>query len=146
MGLGSRIKLCLDAKNWTQADLVKAVPGLDRANLSSLIRRDAKRSGFASQIAVALGCRLEWLLDGSGLQWLDEPTNFQLNQDDNYHLATSSAAYHAKLLAMFDELPRSEQQNVLSYIEARKQVCEQLFQDILKMRGVEVVPIRGTKV
>jgi hypothetical protein len=40
---------------------------------------------------------------------------------------------------MFDELPPSEQQNVLSYVEMRQQACEQLFQDILKVRGVKVV-------
>lgn len=145
MNLGSRIKLCLDAKNWTQADLVKAVPGLDRANLSALIRRDAKRSGFASQIAMALGCRLEWLLTGTGMQWLEGSINDQLNQGDNSSLSEPNASYHAKLLAMFDELPQSEQQNILSYIEVRKQACEQLFQDILKMRGVEVVPTRRSK-
>jgi hypothetical protein len=145
MNLGSRIKLCLDAKNWTQADLVKAVPGLDRANLSALIRRDAKRSGFASQIAVALGCRLEWLLAGMGNQWADELISIELQQDDTNVLAEPKASYHAKLLAMFDELPQSEQQKVLSYVEVRKQACEQLFQDLLKMRGVEVVPTRRSK-
>lgn len=145
MGLGSRIKLCLDAKNWTQADLVKAVPGLDRANLSALIRRDAKRSGFAPQIAMALGCRLEWLLAGSGLQWLEQTANIESNQCDNDNSAKPVADYRAKLLAMFDELPRSEQQNVLSYIEVRKQACDRLFEDILKLRGVEAVPVRKVK-
>ena len=145
MNLGLRIKLCLEAKNWTQADLVKAVPGLDRANLSALIRRDAKRSGFAFQIAIALGCRLEWLLTGKGIQWSEELNAVKLKQDDNSSLAEPEASYHAKLLAMFDELPQSEQQNVLNYVELRKQACEQLFQDLLKMRGVEIVPTRRSK-
>jgi hypothetical protein len=145
MNLGLRIKLCLDAKNWTQADLVKAVPGLDRANLSALIRRDAKRSGFASQIAIALGCNLEWLVSGTGGQWLEYSSNVELNRLDNGSVAEPEADYHAKLLVMFDELPQSEQQNVLNYIEVRKQACEQLFQDLLKMRGVEVVPTRRSR-
>lgn len=138
MNLGSRIKLCLDAKNWSQADLVKAVPGLERANLSALIRRDAKRSTFASQIAIVFGCRVEWLLTGTGAQWLEEPI-IELEQGKSDRLGEPMAHYHSKLLAMFDELPPSEQQNVLSYVEMRQQACEQLFQDILKVRGVKVV-------
>lgn len=143
MSLGLRIKLCLDAKNWSQADLVKAVSGLDRANLSALIRRDAKRSAFASQIATALGCRLEWLLAGTGEQWIEELSNPQLNEDNS--LTEPMVSYHARLLAMFDELPPSEQENVLNYVEGRRQTCEQLFQDILKIRGIQIVPTRGSK-
>ncbi len=145
MNLGGRIKLCLDAKGWTQADLVKSVDGLDRANLSALIRRDAKRSAFAFQIATVLGCRLEWLLSGTGPQWVDESANVKSIQAVSNGFAEPKIDGHAKLLALFNELPYGEQQNVLSYVEVRKQACDQLFQDILKLRGVEIVPARGAK-
>jgi hypothetical protein len=145
MNLGGRIKLCLDAKCWTQADLVKSVDGLDRANLSALIRRDAKRSAFAFQIATVLGCRLEWLLSGAGAQWVSESANYQLNQSVSDGMGEPKIDSHAKLLALFNELPYGEQQNVLSYVEVRKQACDQLFQDILKLRGVDIVPMRRAK-
>jgi hypothetical protein len=145
MNLGGRIKLCLDAKGWNQADLVKSVDGLDRANLSALIRRDAKRSAFAFQIATVLGCRLEWLLSGTGSQWGDDLANAKLIQGVSDVFTEPKMDGHAKLLALFNELPYGEQQNVLSYVEVRKRACDQLFQDILKLRGVEIVPARGAK-
>ena len=69
MGLGARIQLCLTAKGWTQSDLLRAVPALERATLSAIIRRDAKRSMYAIAIAEALGCGVEWLMTGEGMQW-----------------------------------------------------------------------------
>lgn len=55
MALGKRIKHRLDELGWERKDLLARVPNLSPAALSSLIRRDSKRSEFDLAIADALG-------------------------------------------------------------------------------------------
>ncbi len=55
MALGKRIKHRLDELGWERKDLLAKVPNLSPAALSSLIRRDSKRSEFDLAIADALG-------------------------------------------------------------------------------------------
>ena len=140
MGLGSRIQQCLDAKDWSQSDLLKVVPGLERANLSAIIRRDARRSSFAVLIAKGLGCELDWLINGTGQQWSSSGIK------EIEALYSSSSADHQLpeiqqqlVLKLFNQLPRHEKQLVLQFIEERIGVCEQMLTDMLNIKGLDVV-------
>ena len=140
MGLGSRIQQCLEAKNWSQSDLLRVVPGLERANLSAIIRRDAQRSSYASLIAKGLGCEADWLMTGTGQQWSGsgiketEPAYDAINPD--HHQAVSQQQL---LLKLFNQLPRHEKKLVLEFIEQRISVCEQILTDMLSIKGLDVV-------
>ncbi len=141
MGLGSRIQLCLEARRWSQSDLVRNVAGLDRSNLSALIRRDAKRSAYAGEIARVLGCEPSWLLTGEGKQWRNEMIE---EADGHYSLADadkppSDDCLLQRLLALFNQLPSHEKQSVVDHAEQRLQVCEQVLQDMLLIKGLQVV-------
>lgn len=70
MAMGKRIKQCLDDLGWKPSDLLDRVPELSPQSLSALTTRDSKTSTFAGKIANALGVRLDWLLFGSGDQWV----------------------------------------------------------------------------
>lgn len=84
MNLGGRISQRLDELGWKQVDLVDRVPGLDAATLSALIKRDSRRSNWATQIAAALNVSVEYLLTGehpsgastTGRPTVGKPSNF----------------------------------------------------------------------
>ena len=137
MGLGSRIQQCLDAKHWSQSDLLKLVPGLERANLSAIIRRDAQRSSFAALIAKGLGCNLNWLLSGTGPQWEDAG----IKEVEALYVSDhqQSEVQQERVLKLFNQLPRHEKQLVLQFIEQRIGVCEQMLADMLNIKGLDVV-------
>lgn len=140
MGLGSRIQQCLEAKGWSQSDLLRVVPGLDRANLSAIIRRDAQRSSYAGLIAKGLGCEEDWLMSGKGQQWsgavIKEITApYDAIQPDNQPVTNQQQL----LLERFNQLPRHEKKLVLEFIEQRIRVCEQMLTDMLSIKGLDVV-------
>lgn len=66
MNMGKRIELRLRELGWQQVDLLRRVPDMGAGTLSATIKRDAKKSDFAGEIAKALGVRLEWLQTGQG--------------------------------------------------------------------------------
>lgn len=140
MGLGFRIQKCLTEKNWSQSDLLKRVPGLERANLSAIIRRDAERSSFALAIARGLGCESKWLLDGSGAQW---PTDSIREQSSVYQSSgdefNTSIDQEQHCLDLFRQLPAPEKQRVLMFMQERIGFCEQLMNDMLMLKGLDVV-------
>ena len=137
MALGARIQLCLTAKGWTQANLLRAVPGLERATLSAIIRRDANRSMYALAIADALGCRLEWLMTGEGIQWKHELVR---ETDSLYGVVSSDEQdVEQQLLLLFRQLPFNEKLNVTQFTQQRLKVYEQLLADWLNQRGLTVV-------
>ena len=140
MGLGSRIQQCLEAKQWSQSDLLKVVPGLERANLSAIIRRDAQRSSFAALIAKGLGCEFDWLVTGMGQQWIAHA----VKESHPPYASGSSDSQQAEVqqqqvLTLFNQLPRHEKQLVLQFIEQRIGVCEQMLTDMLNIKGLDVV-------
>lgn len=139
MGLGSRIQQCLDARNWSQSDLLKVVPGLERANLSAIIRRDAQRSSFAALIAKGLGCELDWLINGTGQQWSGTGIKEIEAIYESVDTDKRSENQQQLLVKLFNQLPRHEQKLVLQFIEQRIGVCEQMLTDMLNIRGLDVV-------
>lgn len=139
MGLGSRIQQCLDARNWSQSDLLKVVPGLERANLSAIIRRDAQRSSFAALIAKGLGCELDWLIYGTGQQWSGTGIKEIEAIYESVDTGKRSENQQQLLVKLFNQLPRHEQKLVLQFIEQRIGVCEQMLTDMLNIRGLDVV-------
>lgn len=140
MGLGSRIQECLETKNWSQSDLLKVVPGLERSNLSAIIRRDAQRSSFAVLIAKGLGCEVDWLINGTGRQW---PSSELQELKAVYSLSQNTLqtpdVQQQLVIKLFNQLPRHEKQVVLQFIEQRIGVCEQMLTDMLDIKGLEVV-------
>jgi len=140
MGLGSRIQLCLDARGWSQSDLLRMVAGLERSNLSALIRRDAKRSAYGAEIAKALGCEHNWLLTGQGRQWGESVVQ---EADGHYSVPDKQGSddyLQQRLLIAFNQLPSNEKQNIVNYAEERLLICEQVLQDMLLIKGLQVVP------
>ncbi|MEY2700754.1 MAG: hypothetical protein RIQ52_1509 [Pseudomonadota bacterium] len=132
MNLGGRIKQMLDEKGWTQSELLRRVPDLDRANLSALIVRDAKRSRFSGGIARALGCSRFWLETGKGLPHEIEGGEFQ--PEDG--AMSDDPALLKRLNLLFCQLPQSEQLRVIKFLEQRKALCDQLLEELLSARGV----------
>jgi transcriptional regulator with XRE-family HTH domain len=65
--LGRRIRLVLNEKGMSQAELARMV-GAKQQTIAYLVREDqpATSSRYTAQIAQALGVNLEWLADGSG--------------------------------------------------------------------------------
>lgn len=140
MNLGGRIKQMLDEKGWTQSELLRRVPDLDRANLSALIVRDAKRSRFSGGIARALGCSRLWLETGRGL-----PQDFHGGgmHDAEDGITSDDPAILKRLNLLFVQLPQSEQLRILRFLEQRKALCDQLLEELLSVRGVELAGLQS---
>lgn len=65
MALGLRVKEAREYRGLTQGDLADLV-GWSQQALSTLEKRDSKKSAYASQIAEALDININWLMDGNG--------------------------------------------------------------------------------
>lgn len=65
MALGLRVKEAREYRGMTQGDLADSI-GWTQQALSTLEKRDSKKSAYSSQIAKALNVDINWLMDGAG--------------------------------------------------------------------------------
>lgn len=73
MALGSRVKQAREYRGLTQGDLATAI-GWTQQALSTLEKRDSKKSAYTSQIAKALNVDIDWLMGGVG-SMVPQPKN-----------------------------------------------------------------------
>ncbi len=65
MALGFRVKEAREHRGLTQGELADAIDWSQQA-LSTLEKRDSKKSAYSSQIAEALDININWLMNGNG--------------------------------------------------------------------------------
>ncbi|MCH1781752.1 XRE family transcriptional regulator [Psychrobacter glaciei] len=73
MALGSRVKEAREHRGLTQGELADKI-GWSQQALSTLEKRDSKKSAYASPIAKALDIDIDWLMSGTG-EMLIKPEN-----------------------------------------------------------------------
>jgi len=107
MALGARVRQAREARGLNQTELAEAINWTPQA-LSTLERRDSKKSERAGDLANFLRVNLSWLLNGSGKSGLEG-----VDEDDNEMVITGtldSWDEHTPLLddevlvSLFDEV------------------------------------------
>lgn len=103
MALGNRIKIARKRRGLTQSKLAR-LSGTLQATISALERYDRKTAQRSTEIAQALGVRLEWLLTGEGSM---DPVSPSTPNDDVDALISRSDLFR-QLSAAYKEIARLE--------------------------------------